>query len=38
MEIPRGVGLGFHPSLDFSLGNWRAKNGSVGPGRIQVTS
>ena len=33
MEIPGGVDLGFNPTLDFSLGNWMVKNGSMGPGR-----
>ena len=33
MEIPGGVDPGFNPTLDFSLGNWRAKNRSLGPGR-----
>ena len=33
-----GVDPGFHPTLDFSLGNWRGKNGNVRPGRDQITS
>ena len=38
MKIPRGVDPGFHPTLDFSIGNWMAKNESLRPERDQITS